>query len=108
MELTIVTGPDVDGIRKCTVFELAGDDSYPGGGWPLTVAQLGFALSVDYVQVSPSAGYVLEYDHANGSVLAFEQTDPADAGGANVPLVEVADETDLTAIVAARGIAWGR
>ena len=73
---------------------LALSGSYVGGGEDMSSAWTGLIPGstkkpVD-MTVHGEAGYVYEYDFANDKLLVREQTDPADTGGANIPLVELA------------------
>lgn len=72
--------------------------SYTAGGEAVTKSDVGFDGILSHLSVDPAGGYVFEWDSANSKILAYEQTDPADAGGANVPLVEVTAATDLSAV----------
>lgn len=71
------------------------DSSYPTGGESLTAGELGFS-ELFFVLPSPRAsGYVVQYDYANGTLKVYVEEAVA-AGG---PLVEVANATDLSALV---------
>lgn len=59
------------------------------------------------LDVRPAGGYVFEYVKTTGKVKAYRQKDPAAAGGADIPLPEVTDGVDLSA-VSARFRAEGR
>lgn len=50
----------------------------------------GISAQPVHVQVQGIAGYFYEYDKANKKVLIRQQTDPAAAGGANIPFVQLA------------------
>ena len=41
---------------------------------------------------------VFSWDKANAKVLAYRQKDPAAAGGADIPLPEVANAVDMSAV----------
>lgn len=84
----------VVGPLRVRVHDVDFDDSYPTGGEALTAADLG--VNEVYAVIPESkAGYVAHYDRANEKLLVYQSVDPADAGGADTPLVEVADTTDL-------------
>lgn len=100
MALTVTIsqfGPS--GNMNRVVGTLAFDASYPTGGESLTAANVGLASAYP-IKVQPYGGYVFDYDATNSKVRAYRQTDPADTGGADVALVEVADTTDLSALTA--------
>ena len=71
--------------------------TYAAGGIAVSAKQVGLGF-IDDMAVSPAGGLVFEYDKTNGKVLAYQQTDPTAAGGANIPLVEVG-ATDISAKV---------
>lgn len=83
-----------------TVKKVTLDASYPTGGEGLTLAQLGFALAPDWVEVFPysveAAGYSFVYDLTNKKLLAYWGDNNNAADG---PLTEVAAATDLSAVV---------
>lgn len=53
---------------------------------------------IDDLDVQPTGGYVFEYLPSTGKIKAYRQKNPADAGGADIPLPEVANAVDLSAI----------
>jgi len=57
-------------------------------------------IRIDDLHIAPSAGYVFEYLPATGLVKAYQQTDPAAVGGADIPLPEVTNAVDLSAVAA--------
>jgi hypothetical protein len=57
-------------------------------------------IRIDDIDIQPSAGYVFEYLPATGKVKAYRQKDPAAAGGADIPLPEVANAVDISAVTA--------
>lgn len=87
----------VVGDRRETSFDIS-LNTYATGGVAYTPQKFGLAAKVDILQVSPKAGYVFETDYANKKIVAYQQKDPANAGGADIPLVEVADTTDLSGV----------
>lgn len=76
-------------MNICTV---AFDDSYPTGGEAVTAEQLGLTV-VDAVIPLSAGGYVSEYDEANEKLLVYYGNNDGTADG---PLVQVANETDLS------------
>lgn len=67
----------------------------------VTVAASNFELPVrlDHLELNPAAGLVFEWDKTNGKVKAYRQKDPANAGGADIALTEVATAFDLSAAI---------
>lgn len=86
------------GSSKLFVYKVTFDNSYATGGVSLTAANVGLSV-IDYCHVSNTAGYVFEYDYTNSKVIAYRQKDPAAAGGADIPLPQVANAVDLSAVV---------
>jgi hypothetical protein len=76
------------GDLKITFTDVTFDAAYASGGEPLTHEDLGVVPL--FVLGEPTDGYVFEYDKVNEKMIAYEQTDPAAGGGANLPLVEAA------------------
>lgn len=76
---------------------LAFDSSYPAGGETLILSEVGLA-SIDQLIIPSMKGYTFEW--TGSKVKAFVQTDPADAGGADIALVEVTAAVDLSALTA--------
>jgi len=80
--------------------DLALDNSYPGGGYPISIRDLPFRVrsKIHSLNTTGSGGYVAEWvpDPANprqGNLFI------AESGGGAGPLVEVAGGTDLSGIV---------
>ena len=71
--------------------------TYATGGISVTAAQVGLGV-IDLMDVNASGGYVFEWLPATGLVKAYDQKDPAAAGGADIPLPEVLTNTNLSAI----------
>lgn len=65
--VTRVAGPFSTGDRYKTVSNVALDNSYPAGGYPLTPAQLGFASTTD-------PEFTVECDNANGWTTTYDYT----------------------------------
>jgi hypothetical protein len=79
---------------------IAFDSSYPTGGETVT----GIPFTPDVFLASPTSGYVFEYDATNNKLLAYYADYDAVADGA---LIQVADETDLSALTAVPFVAFG-
>lgn len=71
--------------------------TYATNGVAVTARNLELSR-VDELDVSPSGGYIFEYDSTNKKIKAYRQKDPAAAGGADIPLPEVGNAVDLSAI----------
>ena len=106
MAAATITRQTVVGDLRYTSGTFAFDSSYPTGGEACSAAALGLT-KVDFVQFSPSAGYVFEYDYTASKVKAYDQKDPGNAGGADIALPEVADTTSLST-VAPHWVAFGK
>jgi hypothetical protein len=93
---------------KAYVVDLTFSNSYATNGDSLPAnSALGMSHSLDAVQLcSGAAGYVFGVDHANRKIKAFRQKDPADAGGADIALPEVANTVDLSAVTV-RAVIYG-
>lgn len=61
---------------------------YAAGGIAITPNQVGLG-QIDEMIIFPAGGYVFEYVPSTGKIKAYDQTDPANAGGADIPLAEV-------------------
>lgn len=73
------------------------DSSYTTGGMSLTARNLGM-FKVENLRADPQSGYVFAYDATNKKVLAYRTKDPANAGGADIVMQEVANAVNLSAI----------
>lgn len=71
--------------------------SYTTGGVAITAPQCGLGV-IDLMDVNASGGYVFEWLASSGLVKAYDQKDPAAAGGADIPLPEVGTGTNLGSI----------
>ena len=78
---------------------------YASGGIAVSASQVGLGV-IDELIVMPAAGYVFEYVPSTGKVKAYDQTDPANAGGADIALAEVG-AVDLSGVTF-RFVAIGR
>lgn len=113
MAVTVSTGTHAgrDGLnalaaRYTSIVRVTFDSSYPTGGEPFDPKKyVGFTPAVVLVipryssGATGAAGRVFEYDHTNKKIVAFQQKDPAAAGGADIQLPEVANTTDLSGVV---------
>lgn len=78
------------------------DSSYATGGESLTPSNVGmseFLAVIPLPDANALEGHVVQYDYTAQKLMVFRQTDPADAGGADVALVEVANAVDLSTLV---------
>lgn len=82
------------------------DAAYVTGGEELIPSDIGLE-TIQMLAFFPHEGIVAEYDSANDTVIARFQTDPADAGGANILLVEVDNAFNLSAVTGMPFIAIG-
>ncbi len=111
LTVTKLLDPTPIGDRWLTVNKVAYDSSYPTGGESLTRADLGFASTADdefFVLPQPSVGYVPVYDLSGQKLLLYRQKDPGAVGGADIPLVEMTNTGDATAVTAMVVAAVGR
>ena len=72
---------------------------YATNGVAITPSQFGFA-ALEFLSLTQPGGYVFEWDKANSKIKAYRNKDPAAGGGADIPLPEVANAVDITAVVA--------
>ena len=111
MALTITkvfSHPVPVGDKWMSVYEIAGDASYPTGGYSLLPSDLGFAPTNDpefhcEVKAAPGAGYLFTYDHVNQKVKAYWT-----GAGLSAVLAEVTNATNLSAVTHVRVLAFGR
>jgi hypothetical protein len=115
MALTVATGDGITkgrsvelwGTRRVSVFRVTLDTSYPSNGYAFDPKAFGHQGKVADVLIFPrfssgatgAAGRIFQYDHTNKKILAFQQKDPAAAGGADIQLPEVGNATSLAAVV---------
>lgn len=105
MAISVTTGPnkgrsnDVIGSRKVTRLRVTLDDAYPTGGEAFNPRSYGCDHVVDTVRITQrepvDAAYVFVYDHAAKKIVAFWVDTSVDGA----PLAEVANDTDLSAVV---------
>lgn len=72
--------------------------SYTTNGVAITKSTFDLPVQISHLDVLPSAGYVCEWVKASGLVKIYRSKDPGNAGGADIPLVEVANGVDLSAV----------
>jgi hypothetical protein len=97
------SGPN-DSSGAWSTGEFTFDDSYPSGGEAFTADDARLD-DIKFVIFAPAGGYVFEFDYENDKIKAFQSVDPADSGGDDTPLVEVAATTDLSSVTT-RWMAW--
>lgn len=96
-------GDTVFGNKKVKTRDVVFDSSYPTGGESLTAAQVGLKTIVAAIPHGAfrktsdgSTAVLVSYDHTNSKLFAYRQKDPANAGGADIPLPEVGNTIDLS------------
>lgn len=106
MGLTVtVKHTGVAGNLRVVAADITGDSSHASGGESLTAGDFGFkGGTIQALHAGSSGGYVFSYDYANSKLLAYQQKDPGNAGGADIPLVEAA--TANLSAVTTRAIAF--
>ena len=93
MALTLnKTAEWVAGDRRMKVFDVTFDASYPTGGEPVSLADLGFSGEVSFLLAEPTGGYSFEYNPAAGTLLAYR------TGAINAPGEQVPNTTNLATI----------
>lgn len=86
----------VIGNRRQVVVDVTLDNSYPTGGYALSLATLGVDGVTDYViATSTSTGHTFSYNYSTSKLMAFNGT------------TQIANTTDLSAVVV-RLIAQGK
>jgi hypothetical protein len=78
------------------------DASYPTGGYPITLIQIGLS-QILYADFQARAGYVFEWDYTNLKLKAFTSN-----GASPAALLEVPNTTSLATVTAVRGVFYGR
>lgn len=71
--------------------------AYATNGVAVTPTLFGLTR-IDDIDIQPAGGFVFEWLPATGKVKAYDQKDPAAAGGADIPLPEVGNAVSLAAI----------
>lgn len=69
------------------------DSSYPTGGEPFVASDIGLGEILSIGINQGEDGYVFHWDRANDTIIVYE------SAGANAPLTEVANLTDLSGVV---------
>lgn len=87
-----------DSTHRQRVVQVTFDNSYTTNGMPFTAADANLK-NILWCSVAPAGGYVFEYDYTNSKIIAYRQKDPAAAGGADIPLPQVANGIDLSLII---------
>lgn len=100
-----IVGRERIGQQLVNTVDIVPDNSWLSTGEPFA-ANLAGLTQVKTVTFDPVGGYVFRYDRANSAILAYQQTDPQAAGGANIPLVAV-NANDLSALTV-RATFWGK
>jgi len=76
---------NVSGNRLTVSLKVATDaTSWPAPGIDFDASE--WVANPDMVHIENQGGFVFEYDRTLNKIQAYVQTDPADAGGANIPL----------------------
>lgn len=103
---TVVSLEDIQigGTETLSIVSVAFDSSYPAGGEALDLAA---NRNIKVLLLQPTAGYVFEWIPSTQLIKVYRQKDPANAGGADIPLPEVGDTANLSALTAVQGIAIG-
>lgn len=76
---------------KCTVTL---DNNYQSPGYPVALADFGFATELNWVDVQDATGtgYLFRFDPAQQTIRGFQQN------GSTGPFVEIPNGTDLSAV----------
>ena len=100
---TVLESWDTNGQNTGYLLSIAFDASYPNpGGEAIDVAK---NTRIDQMLISPSGGYVFEWDAANQKIKAYYGDNNNAADG---PLVEVPDTTNLSALTNVIALAFGQ
>lgn len=94
------------GNMNAVLGQVSFDSSYPTGGEALSNGDMGLS-AMKFAIFEPTGGYVFRYDRSNSKLLAYRQKDPANAGGADIPLPEVGNTVDLSALTGVGFMAIG-
>lgn len=100
-----IKGRGAFGDMWARVIDLTFDNSYPTGGWPLSLTGLGLGASGTILFVDLSAakiGYILEYDQVNQKIKAYQN------GAGNAPNAELANASAVLNGVVARALVLGK
>lgn len=103
LTVTTIAKPHTIGDRFRTITQVALDNSYPVGGYPLTPQQLGFAGTVDpefTVECDNANGWTCTYDYTNQKLRLWSATATTS--------VVVTTGTDVSAATTVRIVATGK
>lgn len=90
---------NVSGNRLTVSLKVATDaTSWPAPGIDFDASE--WVANPDLIHIENTGGYLFAYDRTLKKIQAYVQTDPADAGGANIGLVP-ATALDLSGDIAA-------
>jgi hypothetical protein len=89
---------NVIGSQRLGIFNVT-IGTYTSNGLAYTPALFGL-VRIDYLRLDPSGGYIFETDYTNSKIKAYDQKDPAAAGGADIALPEVGNSVNLGSVVA--------
>lgn len=92
---------------QAVIADVTFDTSYDATGEPLSAAELGFAMRIDFCLAAPAGGLIFEYDHSTGRLRAFYPTggvtaspgtlsDPRVTSGASTASAVNATTPDIT------------
>lgn len=89
-----------NGDRTEAVYDVTCDNSYPSGGYAISVSTfpgLPGTSSIQHVALSglTSGGYATRWDKTNKKLMLFRTKDPGAAGGADIVLQECAGSVDV-------------
>ena len=87
------------GSTSSLSFKVVPDDSWLAAGEDLDfTTYVGCPSAIRTVTIDGGdSGILWKYNRTTKKLLAYQQTDPADSGGADIPLAAVADATNLSA-----------
>lgn len=108
--VTITEKVSLGGTDNLYLGTIAMDSSYPTGGEVLdatTATPLPGPTKFKFLTVAQSGGYVAEFIPSSQKLKFYRQKNPADAGGADIPLPEVANAVDLSGLTAIPFMAIG-
>ena len=102
--ITSVAGADYSVANKrVRIRKITFDSSYPTGGESITASDVGLHKITEAIPHGAfrktsdgSTAVFVSYDYTNSKLFAYRQKDPANAGGADIPLPEVGNTVDLS------------
>lgn len=106
MAATVVVDHDIPIGKTEHLYSLtiALDNSYPTGGYSIDPSG---NSSLDTVVAGNKGGYGFAWSRSTQKLLVYWQKDPANAGGADIPMPEVANGADLSAVTTLHALAIG-